>query len=179
MKKYLVVPCVLLATFVFGLLYVIMESIRLEQFIYSQSFYLFTMIVGLIMLFCAKNNKMHRYAGLLVFTLGFLVNCFNYSLVNHGSVGSILNYVLTLVLFITCVSFVHGCSHNKGVRPLVYVMASLLIVLIAAVAIYALVNQNYKWMDDMNIACFVISQLSLLSTITIPVCMIISLNQNK
>ncbi len=146
----------------------IISSIVYDSFAYFEVFYLLCLALSMCVLFMAKKIKGHIVASIILFNLGFFVNCFIWSIMLVEGTGFALNMVLTVLIFISGLVFTHAYFNAMNARKISFLTSIVLAIMIIVVAVFNVVTKLSDELSTELIVTIIIQNLSLLSTLALP-----------
>ncbi len=155
----------------------VVVSVAYGGFASFELFYYICIALALTVLFVLPKFDWHIPAGILLFTLGFLVNSFFWSYQMPDLTAQILNFVLTADIFIAGASFIHAILGARNGKKVATFCALMLSLMIFVVAVYNLVTKINATLKPIQIAAVVVQNIALLATMLLPACIIKYLNE--
>ncbi len=145
----------------------IISTVAYDSFAYFEVFYFVCIAASIVMLLTWGRAKYHFAASIAIITLGFLVNSLIWSLYTDGT-AEVLNLILTVLILGSAAAFVHAYLNANNLKRISLICSALTAIMIVVVAIYNLATKVSGDNDALWNACFIIQNLSLMSTILIP-----------
>ncbi len=139
------------------------------EFVDFEIFYFVCIALSIVAMISSTRIRGHVVAGILLYNLGFLVNCLFWSMYGYGDdiTGQVLNSILTGLVFLAGLAFTHGVLNAKYGKGLSMFCSMVLSVFTLVVVIYNLATK-LNGGDALYTACIIIQNLSLFSTMLLP-----------
>ena len=179
MKKELFIPIFFGIMIAFGVASTVISSIAFSSFYAFEILYFIFLVMGFGLLFTEIKIKGHKSASIMIFTLGFFINTFIWTIGMVDTVGLILNIILTALLFGSGVMFIHAKMCQKDLFKFALILVSVVALCIVATAVYNLAISLSSDNTPLINTTYIIQNLSLLSTIIVPVAQILDLKESK
>ncbi len=175
-KKSLTYGIMFMIMTAFGIASSTVSTLAYGSFAFFEVFYFACLTFGVVLIFTSTKIKGHMFAGILLVNLGFFVNSFLWTVEMKSGFAQILNIIQTALIFVAALTFIHAQFGQKKAKTLSMSCSLLLAIVISAVAVYGFITGPANASGDLMKGCIVVQNLSLLSTLILP---IIHVLQNK
>ncbi len=153
---------------VMGVLSGVISAVAFGSFAFFELFYFICIALGIVALVSSK-MKNHIPMSILLVSFGLSVNMLIWAIDIQTGISRLLNIVLSALCFISALLFVHAYGNVKKVKVVSTICSAIWVIVIIALAIYNLCVSITAANGVFLNTCYIIQNLSLISTIMIPI----------
>ncbi len=162
---------------VMGVLSGIISAVAFGSFAFFELFYFICIALGIVALISSK-TKNHIAMSILLVSFGLSVNMLIWAIEIQIGISQVLNVVLSALCFISALFFIHTYYNIKKVKAISIICSAIWAIVIIALAVYNLCVSIIAANGALLNTCYIIQNLSLISTIMIPIYEILCIKSN-
>lgn len=174
----------LISSILFGLMLILGVASSVISYVDSGVFgsfeilYFVCLILGAGMVLYAKRIEMHALASILIVSIGLGVNTFVWGLNSQGY-SLVLNVIIGCLSLLSIVYFAHSYFKVLKLQKFMWIFSMVFALVIVSLAIVKLATFDYQEASQIAIFANVISCVSLLSTIGLPIAEYLIIRERK